>query len=173
MLRRGSEAPRGNVSILELTFANFDICERQMDQPGIWLWLWRAAWCEPSSAYAAAYEEMSAAHPDIVFATIDAETFRETARCYRLRSLPTLSGFRDGTRIFTCEGMLGRPALERIVARTRALEMERFSRECRAALGPMLTELRACASPWDSSWIERDLEATAEVARRVGASMLQ
>jgi thioredoxin 1 len=85
---------------------------------------WWAAWCAPCRAFAPTFEKASAAHPDIVFGKVDTEAEQSLASWAAITSIPTLMAFRAGILIFSQPGALAASALEKLIARVRALDMD-------------------------------------------------
>jgi len=85
---------------------------------------WWAAWCGPCRAFGPTFEKASAAHPDIVFGKVDTEAEQSLASWAAITSIPTLMVFRAGILIFSQPGALAALALEQVIARVRALDMD-------------------------------------------------
>jgi thioredoxin 1 len=63
-------------------------------------------------------------HPDVVFAKVNTDEEQEIAAHFQIRSIPTLMVFRDQIVVFSQPGALGQGALEQVVAKAKALDME-------------------------------------------------
>jgi thioredoxin 1 len=85
---------------------------------------WWASWCGPCRAFAPVFEAAAERHADIVFAKVDTEAQHGLARAAGIMSIPTLMAFRDGVLVFSQPGALPAPALERLIAMVRDLDME-------------------------------------------------
>ena len=85
---------------------------------------WWAAWCGPCRSFGPTFEKASEAHPDIVFGKVDTEAEQSLAGSAGISSIPTLMAFRSGILVFSQPGALPAPALEEIIGRIRALNMD-------------------------------------------------
>lgn len=88
-----------------------------------------ASWCGPCRAFAPVYEGASAAHEDVVFAKVDTEAEQELAARFGIRSIPTLMAFRDQVLLYAQPGALPAPALEELIGKVQALDMEEVRRQ--------------------------------------------
>lgn len=87
-----------------------------------------AQWCGPCRRFGPVFEEVSERHPDVVFGTVDTEAQRELVAAFRVMSIPTLVVLRDGLVLYARSGALSLEALEDLVARARALDMDQVRR---------------------------------------------
>ena len=93
-----------------------------------------AAWCGPCRAFAPTFERASEQHTDIVFGKVDTEAEQQLAAEFRITSIPTLMAYRDGIQVHSEAGVMPLPALEKVIATVRALDMDQV--RARAAAGP-------------------------------------
>ncbi len=113
------------MSTLELTMANFnDVTTRD----GVVLVDFWAEWCGPCKMFAPVYESVSKRHPQVVFGKVDTESEPELAAAFDIRSIPTLMAVRDGVVVFAQPGALPERAVEELIAKVEALDMEEVHR---------------------------------------------
>jgi thioredoxin 1 len=91
---------------------------------------WWAIWCPPCSTFAQVFEAAADRHPDVVFGKVDTEAETELASAARITSIPTVMAFREGVLVYSQPGALPPAAVDELVSRVRALDMD----EVRAAL---------------------------------------
>jgi len=113
----------------ELTVQNF---ERTVLDNGIVLVDFWAAWCGPCRQFAPVFEAASQTHSDIVFGKVDTEAEQALAGALQITSIPTIMAFRDGILVFAQPGALPAPALEDIIAKVRALDMDQVRAQLQA-----------------------------------------
>ncbi len=113
----------------ELTVQNF---ERTVLDNGIVLVDFWAAWCGPCRQFAPVFEAASQTHSDIVFGKVDTEAEQALAGALQITSIPTIMAFRDGILVFAQPGALPAPALEDIIAKVRALDLDQVRAQLQA-----------------------------------------
>jgi len=114
------------LSIVDLTQDNFEDVIQKNTMVLVDFW---APWCGPCRAFAPVYEAAAAQHADVVFAKVNTEDQQELAATFQIRSIPTLMLFRDQIILFSQPGSLPGAALEDILAKAKALDMDMVRKE--------------------------------------------
>ncbi|ALV32272.1 thioredoxin [Streptomyces sp. CdTB01] len=117
---------------MELTKDNFEETITGSEIVLIDFW---AAWCGPCRMFAPVYEKAAARHPDIVFGKVDTEAQPELAGAFQISSIPTLMAVRDRTVLYAQPGALPPQALEELITKIRAVDMEDVRRKAAAGAG--------------------------------------
>src|SRR6266540_4553224 len=113
----------------ELTGENFGEVVGGADMVLIDFW---AAWCGPCRFFAPVYERVSQRHGDIVFGKVDTEAQSELAAAFQISSIPTLMIIRDKVALYAQPGALPEQALEELIAKARAVDMDEAHRQVAA-----------------------------------------
>jgi thioredoxin 1 len=111
----------------DLTAGNF---EPVVDEGGLVLVDFWAAWCGPCRMFAPVFERVSERHPDAVFGKVDTEAQPELATGFGISSIPTLMIIRDKVVLYAQPGALPEQALEQLITQAREIDMD----EVRASL---------------------------------------
>jgi thioredoxin 1 len=88
-----------------------------------------ASWCAPCRIFGPIFEQVAENHPDAVFGTVDTQEQRELAAAFRVMSIPTLVIMREGLVLYAKSGVLPEQALEELVSRAQALDMDEVRRK--------------------------------------------
>jgi thioredoxin 1 len=109
-----------------LTAENF---ENTVQKDGIVLIDWWAPWCGPCRSFAPIYDASAKKHPDVVFGKINTEEEPEMGQGFNIQAIPTLMIFRDGILLFAQPGMVPAAALEDLIGKVQALDMDEVRRK--------------------------------------------
>jgi thioredoxin len=114
------------MAVIDLTKENFEqtIVDNELVLVDFW-----AEWCGPCKSFAPVYEEVSGLHEDVIFGKVDTEAQRELAQHFQIRSIPTLALFRDNILLMQEAGALPKSALEQVVQKAKALDMDQVRKD--------------------------------------------
>ncbi len=101
-----------------------DSFSAQIQDAGIVFIDFWASWCGPCRAFAPIFEAAAKRHPDITWAKVDTQAEQDLAGALEIRSIPTLMVFRDGVLLFAQPGLLPAAAVDELVTKVRALDMD-------------------------------------------------
>lgn len=117
------------MATVEVTQENFNQVVNSNSMVIVDFW---APWCGPCRSFAPAYETASEKYPDVVFAKVNTEEQQALAGYFQIRSIPTLMIFRDKIIIFAQPGALPPAALDQVIEKAKALDMDEVRREIAA-----------------------------------------
>jgi thioredoxin 1 len=109
------------MAVVELTKDNFEKVVTSNSTVIVDYW---APWCGPCRGFAPVFDKVAEANSDIVFAKVNTDEEQEIAAHFNIRSIPTLMVFRDQIVVFSQPGALPQSALEQVVEKTKALDMD-------------------------------------------------
>lgn len=88
-----------------------------------------ASWCGPCRAFAPIFEAAAVRHADVVFGKVDTQAEPGLSAALEIRAIPTLMVFRDGILLASQSGVLPAAALDELIRKVRALDMDQVRRE--------------------------------------------
>ena len=113
------------MATVQVTEQNFEATVKQ----GIVVIDFWASWCGPCRVFAPVFEAAAERHPDLVFGKVDTEAEPGLAAAFGIRSIPSLMVIRDGVLLATLPGARPAAALDALIGKVRAIDMEEVRRD--------------------------------------------
>ncbi len=88
-----------------------------------------ASWCGPCRSFAPVFEAASERHADVVFGKVNTESELGLAAAFEIRAIPSLMVVRDGVHLATVTGARPAAALDDLIEKVRAIDMEEVRRD--------------------------------------------
>jgi thioredoxin len=109
------------MATVALTAENFN---QYVDRDGMLVIDWWAPWCGPCRAFGPIYDKASDTYADITFGKVNTEDQPDLAGAFQIQAIPTLMVFRDRVLLFANPGMISAAALDELLGKVRALDMD-------------------------------------------------
>ena len=113
------------MATVEVTEKNFEATVKH----GIVLLDFWAAWCGPCRVFAPIFEAAAERHPDVVFGKVNTEAEPGLAAAFGIQAIPSLMVLRDGVLLATLPGVRPAAALDELIGKVRAIDMEEVRRD--------------------------------------------
>jgi thioredoxin 1 len=130
------------MATVELTAENFNSTVTGGDLVLVDFW---AEWCPPCRMFGPVFEKASEKHPDAVFGKIDTEAQPEVAAAFDIASIPTLIIIRDNIMLYSQQGALPEKALEELITKAEAIDMDEVRASVAQAQAESETQAEASA----------------------------
>ena len=109
------------MSVVDLTTTNLESTVTGNDIVMIDFW---APWCGPCQTFKPVFHAAAERHPEVTFAACNTDQQSELGAMFQIRSIPTLVVFRDQIPIFSQPGMAPAAALDDLIEKVQALDMD-------------------------------------------------
>lgn len=79
-----------------------------------------AEWCSTCSSFAPIYIQISEKYPDVLFGKVNTQFEQGISAKYRIQSIPTLIGFKNGEEIYRKPGAIPGQTLDKLVVQLKS-----------------------------------------------------
>ena len=79
--------------------------------------------------FAPIFEAAAERHPDVVFGKVDTDAQQALAAAFEIRAIPTLAVLRDSVLLGAQPGVVGAEALDQLIEKVRAIDMQELQRQ--------------------------------------------
>jgi thioredoxin 1 len=120
------ETERGTMALVDITVENFEDLVLGGDVVLLDCW---ARWCKGCKEFDPVFEAAADRHPGHTFGRIDTGTEKELTKRLKVQHIPTLVVFREGVLLLRQSGHAPAEALDEIVEKAAALDMDHVRSE--------------------------------------------
>ncbi|KPK56167.1 MAG: thioredoxin [Gemmatimonas sp. SG8_38_2] len=94
-----------------------------------------ADWCPPCREFAPLFERAAQSHPELAFCRVNSDEVKPLARAFGVQTIPTLYVVRERILIAEQPGYMAESALDDLLKKATALNMDEVRREVESSDG--------------------------------------